>query len=569
MSTLPRIAYFSMEIAIEPQIPTYSGGLGVLSGDTLRAAADLGLPIVGVSLLYRQGFFRQRLDEDGTQSEVPASWQPERHMELIRDARVEVSIEGRSVCIQGWRYTVRGASGDDVQVYFLDADLPDNEPQDRALTGFLYGGDQRYRLCQEALLGLGGTAMLRALGYRQIETFHMNEGHSALLTLSLLDEACGSRGMEAAGEDEYAIVRARSAFTTHTPVAAGHDRFSFDLAQSILEPRIFAAVERLPFMHDNTLNMTELGLFFSRYVNGVARRHGEVASAMHPGFDVHAITNGIHAATWASPAHAALFDREIPSWRKDNHYLRQANSLHLDHVMDAHRTAKQELMAEVLKRTGIKLDPSVLTIGFARRAATYKRADLVFSDLEKLREISREAGPLQFIFAGKAHPADEPGKELIRRVFSARDHLRSDVPVVWLEDYDMSLGKILCAGVDIWLNNPVKPMEASGTSGMKAALNGIPSLSVLDGWWPEGWIEGITGWSIGTDAELDSDLNVEVSSLYNKLRYVILPLYYGSPSGFARIMRATIAINGSYFTAQRMVQQYALSAYLPGADGAS
>jgi len=558
-----------MEIAIEAQIPTYSGGLGVLSGDTLRAAADVGLPVVGISLLHRQGFFRQRLAEDGTQSEVAASWQPERYMELIPNVNVEVGIEGRRVCIQAWRYLVRGANGDDVAVYFLDADMPDNDPQDRALTGFLYGGDQRYRLCQEALLGLGGTAMVRALGYRQIETFHMNEGHSALLTLSLLEEACGTRELDAAGEDEYAMVRARSAFTTHTPVAAGHDRFAFDLARSVLEPRIFAAIERLPFIYDGVLNMTELGLFFSRYVNGVARRHGEVASAMHPGFDVHSITNGVHAGTWASPAHAALFDREIPSWRKDNHYLRQANSLHLDHVMDAHHAAKQELMAEVLNRTGVKLDPSVLTIGFARRAATYKRADLVFSDLDKLRELSQEAGPLQFIFAGKAHPADEPGKELIRRVFSARDHLRGDVPVVWLEDYDMTLGKVLCAGVDIWLNNPVKPMEASGTSGMKAALNGVPSLSVLDGWWPEGWVEGVTGWSIGTAAEMDSDLETEVSSLYNKLRYVILPLYYGSPSGFARIMRATIAINGSYFTAQRMVQQYALSAYLPGPDGAS
>jgi starch phosphorylase len=569
MTTEPRIAYFSMEIAIEPQIPTYSGGLGVLSGDTLRAAADVGLPIVGVSLLHRQGFFRQRLGEDGTQSEVAASWQPESHLELIRDVKVEVGIEGRRVCLQPWLYKVRGASGDTVAVYFLDADLPDNAGEDRALTGYLYGGDQRYRLCQEALLGIGGTAMLKALGYRQLETFHMNEGHSALLTLSLLDEACGSGGIESAGEDEYAIVRARSAFTTHTPVAAGHDRFGFDLVRHVLDPRVFDAIERLPISHEGVLNMTDLGLFFSRYVNGVARRHGEVASAMHPGFDVHSITNGIHAATWASPAHAALFDREIPSWRKDNHYLRQANMLHLDHVMDAHRLAKQELLTEVEKRTGNRLDPSVLTIGFARRAATYKRADLVFNDLEKLRELSREAGPLQFIFAGKAHPADEPGKELIRRVFSARDHLRSDVPVVWLEDYDMTLGRVLCAGVDLWLNNPVKPMEASGTSGMKAALNGVPSLSVLDGWWPEGWVEGVTGWGIGTSAENDSDTENEVSSLYNKLRYVILPLYYGSPSGYARVMRSTIAINGSYFTAQRMVQQYALSAYQAGPDGAS
>src|SRR4051812_17588337 len=270
MTTEPRIAYFSMEIAIEPQIPTYSGGLGVLSGDTLRAAADVGLPIVGVSLLHRQGFFRQRLSADGSQTEIPASWQPERHLELIRDVKVDVGIEGRRVCLHPWLYKVRGANGDTVAVYFLDAALADNAPQDRALTGYLYGGDQRYRLCQEALLGIGGAAMLKALGYRQIETFHMNEGHSALLTLSLLEEACGSRGLDAAGEDEYAIVRARSAFTTHTPVAAGHDRFGFDLVRGVLDPQLFEAIERLPFAQNGVLNMTDLGLFFSRYVNGVA-----------------------------------------------------------------------------------------------------------------------------------------------------------------------------------------------------------------------------------------------------------------------------------------------------------
>ena len=558
-----------MEIAIEADIPTYSGGLGVLAGDTLRAAADIGLPLVGVSLLHRQGFFRQRLDADGTQNEVPASWQPERHLEPIPDIRVDVGIEGRRVFLQPWLYRVRGAGGETVPVFFLDADLPENEAQDRALTGFLYGGDQRYRLCQEVLLGIGGRAVLRALGYHQLDTFHMNEGHSALLTLSLLAEACGDGGMEESGDEEYAAVRAKSAFTTHTPVAAGHDRFPMDLVRQVLDPKIAAAVERMPSTHDGTLNMTHLGLFLSRFVNAVAARHGEVASAMHPGFDVHSITNGIHAATWASPAHAALFDREIPSWRRDNHDLRQANLLQLEHVIEAHREAKEELLREVENRTGVKLNPAAITIGFARRAATYKRADLVFNDLERLRELSREAGPLQFVFAGKAHPADEPGKELIRRVFSAGDRLRHDVPVIWLEDYDMTLGRILCAGVDLWLNNPIKPMEASGTSGMKAALNGVPSLSVLDGWWPEGWVEGVTGWSIGASPETESDAESEVASIYNKLRYVILPLFYGSPSGYARVMRSTIALNGSYFTAQRMVQQYQLSAYHPPLESAS
>ena len=549
-----------MEIAVEPAVPTYSGGLGVLSGDTVRAAADVCLPMVAVTLLYKQGFFHQRLEADGTQRESPASWLPERYMER-QTVRTRVSIEGREVVLGAWLYMVRGASGGMVPVYFIDADLPENDQRDRELTGQLYGGDQRYRLAQEVLLGLGGPALLKALGYRGIETFHMNEGHSALLTLSLLEDACGSNDISTAGDQEYAAVRSRSAFTTHTPVDAGHDRFSMHLVREVVEPRLSEVIGRLPFIHDDLLNMTHLGLFFSRYVNGVARRHGEVAQAMHPGFDVKAITNGVHAATWASPAHAALFDREIPGWRVDNHYLRQANTLNLEHVIEAHARAKRELMTEVQRRANVRLDPHALTIGFARRAATYKRADLVFSNLDALREVAKEAGPLQFVFAGKAHPADEPGKDLIRRVYSAADHLRNDVPVVYLEDYDMMLGRILTAGVDVWLNNPVKPMEASGTSGMKAALNGVPSLSVLDGWWPEGWIEGVTGWSIGSGVEYEQDQSAEANSLYSKLRYVILPLYYGSPNGYARVMRSTIAINGSYFTAQRMVQQYGQTAY--------
>jgi starch phosphorylase len=560
MPSTRKIAYFTMEVGLRTEMPTYSGGLGVLSGDTLRAAADLGAPIVAITLLHRQGFFRQHLLPDGTQTETAPQWDPMQFLEPVAGT-VSLALEGREVRLRAWLYRVSGAGGSEVPLYMLDADIPENDAEDRALTGQLYGGDQRYRLRQEAILGIGGVAMLRALGYDAIETYHMNEGHSALLTLALLDEAKGSA--PAPSEGDMASVRGRCVFTTHTPVPAGHDRFPLELVRSVLGDAMAATIERLPCREDEVLNMTLLGLFFSRYVNGVARRHGQVAQTLYPGHKIDAITNGVHAGNWVSEPFAELFNREIPNWRLDNHYLRQALNLQVDDVLQAHQRAKRHLFDEIERRTGDKLDPAVLTIGFARRAAAYKRADLVFSQTESLRDIARQAGPLQFVYAGKAHPHDLPAKDLIKRVAAARDALRDDIPVVYLEEHDMGLAKLLCSGVDLWLNNPQKPLEASGTSGMKAALNGVPSLSVLDGWWPEGWIEGVTGWSIGDDIEEEDDPVREAMSLYSKLSYVILPLYYGSPALYGRVMRSTIAINGAYFTAQRMLQQYLTSAYTP------
>jgi starch phosphorylase len=557
-----RIAYFSMEVGLKTEMPTYSGGLGVLSGDTLRAAADLAAPMVAVTLLYRQGFFRQHLAADGTQTESAPKWDPDSFLQPL-ETTVKLTLEGREVVLKPWLYQLRGDGGQDIPLYMLDADLPENDPEDRALTGQLYGGDNRYRLLQEALLGIGGVAMLRALGYDQLDTYHMNEGHSALLTLALLNETKGRSKLPSEGD--IASVRNRCVFTTHTPVPAGHDRFPLDLVRSVLGDTMADLIEELPLHEDDFLDMTTLGLFFSRYVNGVARRHGEVAQSLYPHYKVHAITNGVHAVTWVSDPFAQLYDRKLSGWRGDSHYLRQALDLSVEEVMEAHQRAKRDLIGEVAKRTGIQLDPTVMTIGFARRAAAYKRADLVFTRPEMLRQIARNVGRIQFIYAGKAHPHDIQAKELIKRVVAAGEELEEDLPVVYLEEHDMALGKLLCSGVDLWLNNPQKPMEASGTSGMKAALNGVPSLSVLDGWWPEGWIEGVTGWSIGDG--LGDDAESESLSIYNKLSYVILPLYYGSPSLYGRVMRSTIAINGTYFTTARMLQQYMSSAYVvPAAE---
>ena len=555
------VAYFSMEVGLEPSMPTYSGGLGVLAGDTLRAAADLAIPLVGVTLLHRKGYFRQHLDERGGQSESPVDWSPEEFLEPMRP-RVSVSVEGRQVRVRAWRYFIRGISGHTVPVYFLDTALPENAPWDQTLTDHLYGGDDHYRICQEAVLGLAGVAMLRALGHNNMQTYHMNEGHSALLTLALLEEMKEEGGIRFVTKEEIEAVRRCCVFTTHTPVEAGHDKFHMELVRQVLGEERSTALGELECCLDGTLNMTYLALYFSRYINGVAMRHGEVSRGMFPHYLIDSITNGVHAATWASVPFKRLYDRHIPGWRRDSLYLRYAIGIPLDEIMEAHAEAKGEMLAEVERRTNIRLEPEVFTIGFARRATEYKRADMLFSRPEYLKSMALNTGPMQIIYSGKAHPQDESGKNLIRSIFEARETLGDTVPVVYLEEYDMELAKYLCAGVDLWLNTPRKPHEASGTSGMKAALNGVPSFSVLDGWWIEGHVEGVTGWSIGDLAEPDSDLSIEISSLYDKLENVILPKFYQLPEEFAEVMRSTITLNASFFNAQRMMLQYMNNAYL-------
>jgi len=554
------IAYFSMEVGIDPSLPTYSGGLGILAGDTLRAAADLGVPVVGMTLLHRKGYFRQHLDAHGNQSERPYEWTPEKFLQPMKP-RVSVTIEGRQVFIRAWRYLTSGVSGYAVPVYFLDTALSDNSTSDQALTDHLYGGDDHYRLCQEVVLGMGGIAMLRALGYWEIQSYHMNEGHSAFLTLALLDEYTQKGGVHAPTEVEKEAVRQHCVFTTHTPVPAGHDKFPLRLVRRVLGEERANTLTSADCCMDGMLNMTYLALSFSRYINGVAMHHGKISRNMFPSYPINSITNGVHAVTWTAAPFQRLYDRYIPEWRKDHLYLRYAISIPLDEIRQAHTEAKRVLLAEVERRSGIHLDPTVMTLGFARRASTYKRADLLLSDLDRLKRIVRQAGPLQIIYGGKAHPRDEGGKAVIRRIFEAIAAVKNAIPIVYLEDYDMALGYYLCSGVDLWVNTPQKPQEASGTSGMKAALNGVPSLSVLDGWWIEGHLEGVTGWSIGDGWQVASNTAVEAASLYEKLEEVILPTFYKRPDAFAEIMRSAIAINGSFFNAQRMVSQYVKNAY--------
>jgi starch phosphorylase len=563
MSPVPlntTVAYFSMEIALDKAVPTYSGGLGVLAGDTLRSAADLSVPIVGITLLHRKGYFEQHIDANGNQTEAPVLWRPEDHLERT-DGRTTVTIEGRTVHIQAWKYPVRGISGHEVPVYLLDTQLPENAEWDRSLTDYLYGGDSHYRLCQEIVLGMGGAGMLRALGI-SASLYHMNEGHSALLTMCLLEWQLDGRKIFEIDESDLEAVRRKCVFTTHTPVPAGHDKFPLDEVRNVLGEGLVALLEAIDCVDHGAVNLTYLALRLARFVNGVAMKHREVSQGMFPNFPIDAITNGVHAGTWTSPAFQALLDRRIPEWRTDNLYLRYAVGIPLPEIRAAHAAAKAAMIAEITARTGTALDPKVFTIGFARRATPYKRGDLVFTNPTRLAEIASGVGPIQILFGGKAHPNDGGGKDLIRRIHQAAASLAGQITVIYVENYEMEIAAKMVAGVDLWLNNPMKPLEASGTSGMKAALNGVPSLSVLDGWWIEGHVEGVTGWSIG-GSEPEGDQSKDANEIYLKLERVILPLYYGLPFAYAEVMRSAIAINGSFFNTQRMVEQYVRNAYFP------
>ena len=552
------VAYFSMEIAINPAMPTYSGGLGMLAGDTLRSAADLSIPLAAFTLAHRKGYFQQHLNGSGEQSEDVQPWNP---ADFCKEepARVTVSVEDRVVTVRAWRYDLVGRSGHVVPIYLLDTDLEGNTGWDRGLTDHLYGGDTNYRLQQEIVLGMGGARMASALGL-SVNVYHMNEGHAAFLTLALLESQLGGGPLGVATDADIAQVRKKCVFTTHTPVPAGHDRFSTEQAMRILGADRTARLEKLGCFKEGLLNMTLIALKFSRYANGVAMQHGKVSRGMFPEYAIDSITNGVHAPTWISEPVQQLLDAHLPAWRRDNLYLRNAIDLPEDELLQAHHRSKEGLLAEVASRTGLVMNPKVLTLGFARRAATYKRASLLLTDPERLSKIAAQAGGLQILYAGKAHPQDFPGKSLIHDVIETAHKLSGDLlRIVYLENYGWDLGALLTSGVDVWVNTPRRPYEASGTSGMKAALNGVPSLSILDGWWIEGCIEGVTGWAI-EDGATDKD---EAESLYSKLEKSVVPLYLKPPEEWAHLMRTTLAFNGSYFNTNRMVKQYNRNAYYP------
>lgn len=541
-----------MEVALSDDIHTYSGGLGVLAGDAMRSSADLNVPLVAVTLVSKKGYFRQELTDDGTQIEHPDPWDPSKHMRQL-DEEVFVEIEGRPVRVKAWVYWVKGMTGGSVPVYFLDTDVEGNTSEDREITHFLYGGDERYRLKQEIVLGIGGARILEKLGIN-VGKYHMNEGHSSLLTLELLRKY--SMDVER--------VRSKCIFTTHTPLESAHDKFPYELVREVLGDFIPLNLLQSLGGHDR-LNMTLLGLNMSHYVNGVARRHRIVSKEIFPEYEFHAITNGIHSYTWTCEPFRRLYNRYIPGWSLEPELLARVDVIPDDEIWQAHQQAKREMLNYVNTLTGADLDYEALTIGFARRATEYKRHTLIFSDLERLKRVA-DAGKIQLIFAGKAHPKDFGGKMLIKRIFEAKKLLENDIKIVYLENYGLELAAKLVSGVDLWLNTPLPPKEASGTSGMKAAHNGVINFSVLDGWWIEGWIEGVTGWAIGPgpDEQLSEErrLTRELDDLYGKLEQVIIPLYYKNREKWIFMMKNSIGKVASYFNSHRMIFRYLVQAYL-------
>ena len=559
----PKIAYFSMEIGLRPDIPTYSGGLGVLAGDTLRSAADLNLPFVAVTLIYRKGYFHQKIDDKGHQIELSAEWDPSLLMTTAPE-KVTVAMEGKPVYIQAWIYFVESVRGGNIPVIFLDTNLPENTPENRGLTDSLYGGDENYRLKQEAILGIGGVRMLRKLGF-QIKKYHMNEGHAALLTLELLHEY--KKDIEAVWDESYIwdfeAVKDLCVFTTHTPVEAGHDKFSYDLYDSIFGGYFPEKVLR-KLAGEKYINMTLLGFNLSKYINGVAKKHGAVSKNMFPGYRINAITNGVHSYTWTSESLKKVYDKYLPGWANEPELFVRVGVIPDEELWDAHFETKRKLIDYVKSVAHVDLDYDKLTIGFARRATAYKRADLLFYDIDRLERIG--TGKIQIIYAGKAHPKDTEGKQLIERIFSYIQRLKGKINIAFIQDYDMEVALKLVSGVDVWLNTPLKPLEASGTSGMKAAHNGVVNFSVLDGWWIEGHIEGYTGWSIGpapTDAGSDKDMNrIDAEDLYKKLENVIIPTYYNDRKTWVRMMQNAIGKNAYYFNSHRMMRRYVTEAYI-------
>ncbi len=546
------IAYFVMEVGLVSSIPTYSGGLGILAADTLRAASDLNLPFVGVTLLHRRGYYKQVLTPDGRQMEELDYWNPSEHLTRL-PVEVTVELEGRSVKVGAWKTEVKGVDGFGVPLIFLDTNLDANVPEDREITSLLYVDDKVCRLKQEAVLGIGGVRMLDALGYT-VKKYHMNEGHTSLVAVELL------RRYEMVEEE----VKRRCVFTTHTPVHSANDIYPYHLVNQILDGIVPEDVLR-EFGGRDALNMTLLGLNLSGFANGVSKRHAEVAKHLYPNHDIKAITNGVYPYTWVCRSLKELYDKYLQGWSREPEILSRADLIPDDELWQAHLEAKRELIDYVNQRASTDLSYEALTIGFARRATGYKRHTLIFSDLERLKRIGG-GGRLQIVMAGKAHRNDIHGKEMIEAAHRCIRELRGHVKAVYLENYNIDLALKMVSGCDLWLNTPLPPYEACGTSGMKAALNGVLNFSVLDGWWIEGCIEGVTGWAIGPppDAQVSAEERyvMELEDLYGKLQYLIIPKYYKEGRReWIRMMKNSIKLIGPRFNTHHMLYKYLASAY--------
>lgn len=607
------IAYFSAEFGFHESVPNYSGGLGILSGDHCKSASDLGLNFCALTLLYRHGYFRQRINKDGWQESEQLN-QDFHHLPLteVKDKNdapllVGVDILGRTVYAKVWQLAIGR-----IHLYMLDTDIPKNSAEDRPITEQLYGGDHEMRIKQEIVLGIGGVHALHAMGIEP-EVYHMNEGHSAFLSLELI-----RRGVQEKGLDFYSAlqcVAAANVFTTHTPVPAGNDAFPLDLMRKYFSgfpPKLGISFEKFVGFgqpHSNPadpFSMTILALRTSRHANGVSALHGAVSRGLwkdvwegvpEDEVPITSVTNGIHTKTWMAPEFSAIYDKYLPGWEEhltEPEFWRGVIDIPDEILWETHQKLKRRLVEFVrnrvraqrerlgeppqhIRKVNTLLDPEILTIGFARRFATYKRATLLFSEPDRLLKIIRNTErPVQFIFAGKAHPKDEPGKKFIQEVYKFTRLPEFEGRIVFVEDYDHYVGRRLYQGVDLWLNNPRRPLEASGTSGMKLPPNGGLNLSVLDGWWVEGYT-GRNGWAIGGEIPTSTQApqpefedQIDTASLLHTLEAQVIPLFYAKPDGklpiaWLQLMRDSIRSVVPVFNTHRMVKEYAEHLYEPAA----
>lgn len=541
---MPVVGYFTAEIGLWSELHTYSGGLGVLAGDHVKSAADAGIPLVGVTLLYHQGYARQHIDKSGVQTESFPEFDPNDHLSKT-EIVLKLHLDGTSLFAYVWKADIVGQAGHIVPVYFIDTRHPENSSEHQALSSRLYGGDDDVRIRQEYVLGVGGVQLFDHLKPR-LHGLHLNEGHCTFAMLELLNRGWSRKELAQ-----------RSLFTTHTPVPAGHDRFEWPLVKEVVGELLPQDAKELVIAAGDSENgrrcsMSHLAVALSTSVNAVSKLNADVAMTMFDEQIIQPITNGVHHITWTSPVMASLFDGYLAGWRTQPEAISAARKLPTEALLEARNDARQNLREFVLSKTGVELSSERLTIGFARRFATYKRANLVFRDLERLRNIG--AGKIQFVFSGKAHPRDKGGKQLIRDIYDSAEQIAEEIPVAFIENYDMETGLLMTSGVDIWLNNPIRPMEASGTSGMKAAMNGVPNCSILDGWWPEACIHGVNGWAIG-NAENIRDDERDANNIYQVLEQDVLPLWEGSEDAWAEMMKSSIAASAD-FTGHRMIQDY-------------
>lgn len=540
----PKVAYFSMEIALENNIKNFAGGLGVLAGDILRSASELKFPMIAVSLLYKDGYFKQVINKQGKQ-EAGADKSDFSKLKLLTH-KIFLNISQDRVLVRAWEYKLKSNNGIKIPVYLLDTDWPENGKKYRQICKNLYDADLIKKLEQAIILGRGGIRLLEKIGRGGISKIHLNEGHGALACIELFLNS----KKQSVGE-KIEDVRKKIVFTTHTPVIAGHDIYFREFLLKY-QPDFPSSIKES--IKEDEINFTNLAMFFSSYINSVSLKHGGVSRKMFPGYKIDSITNGVNSSFWTSPSFKKVFDKYLNNWAEDNTLLSGAKDIPLEEIKDAHQEEKRKLIKLVQKNSGKIFKDDIFTITFARRFAPYKRPGLILEDIESLKKINKKVGKIQIIYAGKAHPDDVIGQTLISKVNRRIKSLRKEINIAFIPNYDIEKAKILVAGSDLWLNNPVTPNEASGTSGMKAAHNGVPQLSTLDGWWPEAEHKNKTGWDI-TERSFKNDL-------HHILAEKIIPLYYKNEKEYCNICRNAITYNASKFNTQRVLKEYIRKAYL-------